>query len=298
MPEPAGGPIPARLLAALRDLDLVARRVVEGTRFGVHPSRAAGEGIEFSQFRSYQPGDDLRRVDWKLYARSERFFVREAERETSLTVRLGLDASGSMAYEEDGVSLLALGRVVAAALALVADRQGDTVALYPLTSEGSAAVVRPARERRQLARILTTLARLEPAGVLPACSALEAMLLDGSHGITVLITDLHEQRDEVRAAATRLARIGHDVAIIHLVGRRQREFAYSGVVTFEELETGRRVEVDAESARAGLLAAQSAAWRSFEQEFAGQDVSYVRVGLDEPLEQVLSQYLRLRARRP
>ena len=95
-----------RLLAALRDLELVARRVVDGIRFGAHPSRAAGEGVEFSQFRSYQLGDDLRRVDWKLFARSERFFVREAERETSVSVRLAVDASESMGYEEDGVSLL------------------------------------------------------------------------------------------------------------------------------------------------------------------------------------------------
>lgn len=286
-----------RLLASLRDLELVARRVVDGIRFGAHPSRAAGEGVEFSQFRSYQPGDDPRRVDWKLYARSERFFVREAERETSVALRLAVDTSESMGYEEAGVSLLAAARVVAGALALMAGRQGDTVGLYPLSDRPGVAAVPANRDRRQLPQVLAALERLRPAGALPDRRALEALLLEGRRGLTVFISDLHERTDELRAAAARLAGLGHDVSVIHLVGAREREFAYVGPVTFEEFETGRTVRVDAAEARPRYLAAQAAAWDSIGRELRQHDVSYVRLGLDEPLDEVLRRYLRLRARR-
>lgn len=286
-----------RLLAALRDLELVARRVVDGIRFGVHPSRAAGEGVEFSQFRSYQPGDDLRRVDWKLFARSERFFVREAERETSVSVRLAVDASESMGYEEDGVSLLAAARVVAGVLALIAGRQGDAVALFPLSDRPTVAAMPANRDRRQVSRVLAALERLRPAGALPDRARLEALLLEGRRGITVLISDLHERAEELRATAVRLADLGHDVTVIHLVGAREREFAYEGAVTFEELETGRTVRVDAAKARPRYVSARNDAWRSLERMFTEHDVSYVRLGLDEPLDDVMRRYLRLRARR-
>lgn len=86
-----------RTLAALGDLTLAARTVVDGFMYGVHPSRTPGAGLEFSQYRSYQPGDDVRRVDWKLFARSDRYFLRDAETDTSVAVRLVLDASESMA---------------------------------------------------------------------------------------------------------------------------------------------------------------------------------------------------------
>src|SRR5512146_3511293 len=102
-------------LAAIRDLPLVARTVVDGFMYGAHHSRMPGAGLEFSQYRSYQPGDDLRRVDWKLFARSDRYFLRDAETDTSVTVRLILDASESMAEESNGLSKLAYGRMLVAA---------------------------------------------------------------------------------------------------------------------------------------------------------------------------------------
>ena len=286
-----------RLLAALRDLELVSRRVLDGIGFGVHPSRTAGEGVEFSQFRSYQPGDDPRRVDWKLFARSERYFVREAERDTSVPVRLAVDASASMGYEEDGVSLLAAARVVASAIALLAGRQGDAVGLYPLTDRGDAPVVAASRDRRQASRVLAALERLRPAGLLPQRVVLESLLLEGGRGITVFISDLHERADELHGTALRLSDLGHDVTVIHLVGARERDFAYAGAVTFEELETGRTVRVDAEEVRPRYLAEREAAWRSVERDFVAHGVSFVRLALDESADEVLRRYLRLRAHR-
>ena len=220
-----------RLLAALRDLELVSRRVLDGIGFGVHPSRTAGEGVEFSQFRSYQSGDDPRRVDWKLFARSGRYFVREAERDTSVAVRLAVDASESRGYEEDGVSLLAAARVVAGSIALLAGRQGDAVGLYPLSDRPDVPAVPASRDRRQAARVLAALERLRPAGALPERAVLESQLLEGRRGVTVFISDLHERADELHGAAVRLSDLGHDVTVVHLVGARERDFAYAGAAT-------------------------------------------------------------------
>jgi len=299
LPELREPPLaPVRALAELRDCGLAARIVVDGMQIGGHPSRSAGEGVEFSQFRSYQPGDDIRRVDWKLFGRSGRFFVREAERESATIVRIAVDASASMAYAEDDVSLLDVARVVAATLAVIAIRQGDAVALYPLSDARPLPVVPAVHDRRQGARLLTALARIAPVGALPVAAATEALLLDGPRGITVIISDLHERAAELRPVAARLAGLGHDVAIIHVVGRREREFDYGGVVRFVELETGRELEVDASAARARYLAARDADWREMERELTVQRISYLRLALDDALAPLLHRYLRLRARRP
>src|SRR5262245_49837946 len=200
MPQTSYRFIDPKVLAALGDLTLAARTVVDGFMYGVHHSRIPGAGLEFSQYRSYQPGDDLRRIDWKLFGRSDRYFIREAESETSITVRIILDATGSMAHTEDGVSKFDYARFLAAALALLAVRQGDAIGLYTL-SDGAAMTIRPRREASHLHRILHTLERLSPSGRWPVWSSLErAMTPDPERGVTIVIGDFHEHADEIRGA--------------------------------------------------------------------------------------------------
>lgn len=287
----------ARTLAAMGDLSLVAQRIVDGFMFGAHPSRLRGTGIEFSQYRSYQPGDDLRRLDWRLFARSDRYFIRESEADTSLTVRLVLDASDSMRHEEDGVSKFAYARMLAAALALIAYRQGDAVALVAVRGDRASAG-RADRGRQHYHRMLQELELLEPAGAWPSWQRLETPLVGGSgRGITIILSDLHERIAEIRAAARKLGILGHDVAVLHLLGRDELEFRYDGVVTFEELETGRTVDVRAAAAREQYLAAQAAALREIELDLGEQRASYRRIVLDEPLDGALRSALALRAAR-
>jgi len=284
----------ARSLAALGDLSLVARRVVDGFMFGVHPSRLQGAGLEFSQYRSYQPGDDLRRLDWRLFARSDRYFVRESESETSVTVRIVLDASDSMRHEEDGVSKLAFGRMLAAALALLAFRQGDALSLVAL-GRGGASGGRPDRGRQHYHRVLRELEQLEPGGVWPPWPSLEGPLLGGAgRGITILISDLHERSDEIRAVVRKLAALRHDTLVAHLVGRAELEFAFAGAMTFEELETVRTVAVDAGAARDGYLASYGRELRTLELELGEQRAGYARILLDQPLDTALRSALTAR----
>lgn len=287
----------ARTLASLGDLELVARRVVDGFMFGAHPSRLQGAGVEFSQYRSYQPGDDIRRIDWKLFARSDRYFLRESEVETSVTVRLLLDASDSMRQEEDGVSKFTYARLLVASLATLAFRQGDAVGLTALHAGGARAW--PAnRGRAHLARLLHALEQLEPAGSWPGWKDAEAALLGGAgRSLTFVLTDLYEQDREIRAALRKLAALGHDVAVIHLMGRRELEFDYGSDMVFEELETGRTIDASGEAVRAHYLASLGESLRALELDLGEQRIEYTRIRLDTPLDAALRQALARRLRR-
>lgn len=286
-----------RALAALRDLSLVARTVVDGLMLGAHTSHRAGAGLEFSQFRSYQPGDDLRRVDWKLYGRSDRFFIREAEAETSLSVRLVLDATASMAHREPAaLATFEYARFLVAALALLAQRQGDAVGLYALAG-GGLEHLPPSRQPQHLHRLLHRLEALEPAGTWPDWDRIEAALsADTSRGIVVFVSDLHERHDEIRRAARRLAAARHDVLVLHLLGRSELDFPWHGSTLFEEAETGRRIELDADAARAAYQDGVEQELRALRRDLEERRIGYDLVVTDEPLDHALRRFLTTRAR--
>ena len=299
MPGPAAASrfIDPRTLAALGDLTLAAHTVVDGFMYGVHHSRMPGPGLEFSQYRSYQPGDDLRRVDWKLFARSDRYFLREADTDTSIAVHLVLDASESMAQEDQGLSKFDYARMLVAALAVLAQRQGDAVGLYPIA--GSPVPVEPPRRQQQhLVRVLHALGRLAPAGTWPAWDDLEGVFtVGGQRGIVVVVTDLHERESEISTVAAKLVALRHEVLLLHVVSRTELAFPYHGVVTLEELETGRRIEVNADAVRPAYLAAQERESTDRRRALEEQRVDYARFRTDQPLDAALRQYLASRARR-
>ena len=287
--------LPPSTLAALGDLELAARTVVDGMMYGVHPSRLPGPGLEFSQYRSYQPGDDPRRVDWKLYARSDRYFVREAEIETSVTLRILVDASESMTQEASGLSKFDYARFAAAALALLAHRQGDAVGVWALR-DGQIHTTPPRRHHHHLYQILHNLEQLEPGGMWPSWERLETLLATEGRGLVVVLSDLHERAREITTVAAKLAARRQEVLVFHLVGRVELEGDWHGLVTFEELETGRRVEVDADAARGAYLAAQTREHQRVKQALEERGVAYSRLTLDQPLDVGLRRYLAARER--
>jgi len=285
-----------KTLAALGDLALAARTVVDGFMYGVHHSRMPGAGLEFSQYRSYQSGDDVRRIDWKLFARSDRYFLRDAETDTSVTVRVVLDASESMAHAEHGLTKFDYARMIAAVLTVLAYRQGDAIGLYAL-NDADMRVIPPQRGHQHLDRLLHALERLSPAGVWPDWPRMAgSFTAGGQRGIIAIITDLHERHDEIRTVAAKLAALRQEVLLLHIIGRAELEFAYHGTVTFEELETGRRIEVDADAVRPGYLAALHGHLDDLCRSLEDLQVDYARFPLDQPLDVALRQFLTSRAR--
>jgi uncharacterized protein (DUF58 family) len=289
--------VTARTLAAVRDLELAARMAVDGVQLGRHTSRRTGAGLEFSQYRSYQPGDDLRRVDWKLFGRSDRYFVREAESETSITVRIILDATGSMEHTEDGVSKFDYARFLAAALSLLAMRQGDAIGLYTL-SDGAVRTIRPRREASHLHRILHTLERVTPSGRWPVWSSIErAMTPDPARGITIMIGDFHEHSDEIRASVRHLTGARHDVVCFQVIGDEEMAFSYTGTVTLENIETGRRVDLDAGIIRPEAVQKFQKGLDQLRRDLEERGAALVPCLLSQPFESPLREYLARRDRR-
>ena len=284
-----------RTTAALRGLELTARRTLDGALIGGHASALPGAGLEFSQYRSYRPGDDLRRVDWKLFSRSGRYFVREAEGERSVTVRIVLDASASMSMAGSAGTKFDHARELAAGIAWMAHRQGDAVGMT-VVNDRAQTVVTPSRARHQVHRILDLLERAVPEGRWPEWPRLEPLFTaTGGRGIVVLISDLHDHTDELRLAARKLAAFGHDLAILQLVTSDEERFGWHGAVAFEELESGTIIELDADRAREGFLAARSAERALLARAFADLRADHVIVSTDEEPGPALRRWLAARA---
>lgn len=286
------------LLAAVDDLPLMARAVVDGFLLGQHHSRRTGTGLEFNQYRGYEPGDDPRLLDWKMFARSDRYFVREAEEETAIGVWLLLDTSASMAHRDTGgLTKLASARVLAAVLAQLAHRQGDGVGL--VTAGGDEGdLFLPARSgRRHLYRIFANLDALSAAGRWPAWETVEATLTrDRRRGLYVVISDLYDHQSHLAACLNRLRAMGHELIVCQLMAKNEWQFDAKGPVQLRDLETGDIIDVD------GRQAAQQArrrlqAHQQFWQDRLGQlAADYVRINLGEPLDQTLRTFLSTRTR--
>jgi len=286
--------IDPHILAAISDLQLLAKTVVDGFMLGAHQSPLSGVGLEFNQYRSYQPGDDLRRVDWKMYARSDRYYVREAEIETSITVRFLLDASASMAHTENGTCKLDYARFLVASLGYLAHQQGEAIGLEILTDTAPSQLA-PKREPQQLHRFLHELERCEPRGAWPKLQQWQRFLETVQRReMIVVVSDLHEYDQEITAALSKLRARKNEVLLIQLLGRNEIDFHHEGYLTFEDLETGQTVQVDTVAARPRYVSALQSSLQQLKRDMHDQDLACELFTLDQPLDFALRRYLTQR----
>lgn len=301
-----------RVLAATQGLRLATMQVVAGILPGIQASRQPGLSREFSQYRAYLPGDEPRHIDWKLFARSDRYYLRESEIQTAVTVRIILDATESMQQADTsgpgaGVTKFDAARVLAAAIAYLAQSQGDPVGLHAI-SASAVTSVQPGQRRQPFERVIHALENLKPAGRWPANPLdLAAAILSRTSSVStpagttrelsVVLTDGFEHGDEIRAALAPLRTRQHEILFFHLLGRDELEFPFSGPVRFEEWETGAVFETDGSSARAVWLENLDAALREWRQGWEGKRFDYVEFRTDEPLDRALRSYLLRRMRR-
>lgn len=285
-------------LAAIDDLALVARLIVEGFLAGEHRDRRPGAGVEFSQYRSYQPGDDLRKVDWRAYGRCDRLYVRESEVERDVTVRLVLDASASMAHQDSGLTKLAYARLLIAALAYLADRQGDRIAFHAV-QDGSSMDLPAARGRHSLPRVLHRLERLEAAGSWPPWELLGARIaVPREHELVVVVSDLYQRDGELLRVLEALKALGHEVLVLHLMARNELDFSYAGDHAFVDLESGVVITGNPAAMRAAYLERMAAALARWRETLLEAGVGYTLSTLDMPIDGALRSCLARRARLP
>ena len=282
------------LLHGLRNLSLAARQAAEGFLNGAHASRRHGAGMEFSQYRPYQPGDDLRRLDWRLAARSDRYYLRESEIDTSLTVHLLLDASASMNHRDDnGISKLDYARLLLGALAYLATQQGDAVGLTILRPGGLRHLA-PRADARQLPRIYHALETAEAAGRFPAAETLAPLTARRQRALTVCVSDLYEEGQEINAFLTRLRATSGEVLLLHLMAHNELNFGYVGAVTFRDLETGQTLQIDTTTQRATYQQQLQQWLHDTGQNARRQGFDYHLLDTSQPLDAAMREFLRRR----
>ncbi len=287
---------PAALMR-IRNLELRARAVVEGFWRGIHRSPYHGFSSEFTEYRPYVPGDDLRYLDWKLLARSDRACTRKFEDETNVACHLLLDVSRSMDFASGSWSKLEYARTLAASLAIFLERQGDTTGLITF-SEGIEQYV-PARRKREGRHEL--MAALGRPRVTPG-TALDlpidhVLRTSRRRGLVILISDLLAPLDALDPKLSALTACGHDVSVYQVLDRAEIEFSFGEAALFEDLETGEVLHVDPTTARARYLDRIAGHQRQLERICNAAGILLHRFPTDEHLESALFTHLSDRARR-
>ena len=288
----------ADVVTAIDDLELAARLVVEGLRAGSHRSPFHGYSSEFQQHRPYRVGDDLKYLDWKLLARTDRLYTRLFRETTSMSVMLVLDGSASMAFPEAGISKWRYATILAASLAHLVVSQGDAVGLLAMTGERLTYL--PAKGGRpHLRSLIATLERLEPSGTWsPGRGIARGAELLKRRGVVIVMSDFQDSEESTHRELRRIASHGHDVAMLQVVAPDESAFPYRGDLEFEDLETGERRLVDA-----------NAIAEEYRRAFAGfldrsratavrDNVDYAVMRTDSPPGAALRDFLMRRGAKP
>ena len=281
------------LLAGIGDLELLARTVVDGFMHGRHRSLRTGQSLEFAEHRSYQPGDDLRRIDWRLYGRTDRFYIKTYEAETNADLRIALDISRSMDFGSP-LTKFAWSRALLASLVWLAQHQGDRVGYIPL---GLAAqdVVPPSA--RHLSLVLQSLSRATPGGDVPLGAALERMAhLKGRAGMIAIASDCYDDPASIQRGIGALRARGHDVMLFHVIDAAERDFPYEAPDTFADLETESRLAIKPEEVRDEYRRAFAAHREELQRRVGADGADYLAVTSDEPLDRALRGWLEHRRR--
>jgi uncharacterized protein (DUF58 family) len=286
-------------LASLGGIELVAREVVEGFLMGLHRSPHRGFSAEFAELRNYQPGDDLRYIDWRMYGRSDRFFVKQFEEETNLRAYLLLDVSASMGWSSrPGIlpTKLWYAKHLAAALALILLRQGDTVGMTAF-HEAVVDRVHPRGGRRQWHELVRHIEGLEASGsTLPHNALRDLAVRLRRRGLVILLSDLLVEPEQTRTALHFLRHRGHEVLVFHLVDPGERELPPAADARFFDPETHEELLVNAADIRTEYREAVQEAIREWERSLKTQGVDYHVVDTDQPLTLAMRTYLRKRER--
>jgi uncharacterized protein (DUF58 family) len=281
-------------IIALKDLSLAARQTIDGFMAGINRSKVKGAGLEFSQYRSYQPGDDLRWLDWKRYARSDRYYIRESEIETSISVRLLVDASRSMEHRDGGFTKLDYAKHLAAALAWLANQQGDALGLY-VFREGEVFSLPARKDPQHLARLFHQLETVEAGGVVgDPISYRHIFLGEQKRELLIFITDLYERKGEIDALLSLLASLRHEIIVFHVMGSNEIAGDYGGWSEVEDLETGERKPVGA-IAGGDEYKQRMQEWLSaVRTRLLDRQIVYQLMRMDQPLDQALRDFLKQR----
>lgn len=289
-----------KVLSALEGLDFKARYVMEGFLSGLHDSPFHGFSVEFSDYRNYQPGDDLRHLDWRLYARNDRLCIKRYMQETNVRFYIVCDTSASMRYRGDAAwgSKLDCARVLAAALTWFLLKQNDAAGMVTLNGEAETPeFIRPSQRPTQFGLMLRELERLKPAGGARLAQLLQhTVRLVHRRSVILFFSDLLEPSEDVALGFKQLRFHGHEAIIFQVLDRDEVEFPFTDPNIFEDLETGARRVVAPDAAREKYLARFGAFMQGYRELFQSLEMPHCVVRTDENPWRALAMFLSERKR--
>lgn len=273
----------------LNDLRLSARLISQQLRQGIHSGIRVGVGSEFEQYRHYQPGDDLKRIDWKYFSRSGKYMIKESTTESNLQIRLMLDLSGSMNYVENDFSRLDYAKNLIASLAYLGFLQGDALSYFTLSEGKIEQKVAPTPKSFQ--RILLFLEQAKAAGSWPLQPISDSFLQGKERELVVWVSDFLQKESEWENLIKAFNHPRKELMLIQILGEQELDFKLEGNFVFRDLESGQEVVQDARAMHTQFRERFQAYLDHLDQTFQAPNVQLIRVSMKEPLAGVIRQIL-------
>lgn len=283
------------VINSVSGLPLISRMIVDGYLSGINRSRRVGVGLEFSQYRGYEVGDDLRLLDWKMLARSGRYYIKQSEIDAHITVKFIVDTSSSMLHKEGSLSKSEFANVLVASLAHLAHTQGDAVGLLTLNDQKLEAL-QPATGKQHFNRFLYQLLQLTNEGKWPKNIASPTLHNRSHKELIFFITDFYERETEITNMVKQLKTQRNEVAVLHLMGEDELAFDYKGQVIFEDLETGAKIKVNPREAKTAYLESLSTRMTLIKEDLLAGDIDYALFTLERHIGEALQLFLKKRLR--
>lgn len=281
------------ILNTVSGMELIARVIVEGFMSGSNKSQSIGAGQEFSQYRSYEPGDDIRQLDWKIYARSERYYIKQADIEANITVKFMIDASSSMSYADNKITKLQYAKILTAALGYLARKQSDTFGLFAINDK-HLHVIQPRFEQRQFIRFINELIKVKASGNWGKATDIEHLFHHHGKEMIIFMTDLYDEGMDLLNFISRLKTPRNEVIVFHIMGTREIDLDFDGSFTFQDLETTAAVRVDTALVR-NQYTKRVADWMSKSRLWMFEkQINYQLVRLSDSFEKSLRDFLTVR----
>lgn len=273
-------------------LDLRAKFIVEGFISGLHASPFQGFSVEFSEHRKYSPGDNISDIDWNVYAKTDRYYIKKFQAETNLNGYLVMDLSGSMGYTyRQELTKFEYSVSLAAALGYMMIHQQDPVGLIAFDQKVRQSLP-PRSKRTQLGNILSMLAKLQPAGETSIAQSLHQVAGMIKHrSLVILFSDLLGERELIQRAFHRLRHAGHDLIVFHILDEAEALFPFDGMVELEDNETHEKLLVDADGIKADYLEAVRDFQDFYRKECLNSRTDYVPIHTGMPFDKALMSYL-------
>ena len=278
-------------ISKLDNLQLKAKKVVEGFIVGLHKSPYHGFSVEFSDHRSYGPGDEVRHIDWKLWGKTDRFFVKRYEEETNLKAHIMIDQSGSMGYSSHNISKLEYAKILAASFSYMLIKNQDAVGLYMFDSIMKK-IISPRSTKNHLSILLSEMEKIQAGSDTNISQALH-QCAEKTHkkGLVILVSDLMDDRENILTGLKHFLYKGHEVIVFHVLDPKEITLDFNERVRFKDMESGRAIITDPRQLKKSYQENFQKFIDFYRTNCGKNRIDYIPITTDQPLDTALTEYL-------